>query len=100
MKKVTISVEYDETKMKALKYFLEQKGNKTVSEKLVETLDSLYKKNVPLNVRDYIESSSNNSNSNTGNKWYLYAVYCRFLAPNWRVVEKMVKVPEYTIKSR
>ena len=38
------------------------------SEKLVETLDSLYKKNVPLNVRDYIESSSDNSNSNTGNK--------------------------------
>lgn len=68
MKKVTISVEYDETKMKALKYFLEQKSNKSVSGKLVETLDSLYKKNVPLNVRDYIESSSYNSNSNTGNK--------------------------------
>lgn len=68
MKKVSISIEYDETKMKALKYFLEQKGNKRVSEKLVETLDSLYKKNVPLNVRDYIESSLDNSNSNTGNK--------------------------------
>ena len=68
MKKVSVSIEYDETKMKALKYFLEQKGNKSVSEKLVETLDSLYKKNVPLNVRDYIESSSDNSNSNTDNK--------------------------------
>lgn len=68
MKKVTISVEYDETKMKALKYFLEQKSNKSVSGKLVETLDSLYKKNVPLNVRDYIESSLDNSNPNTGNK--------------------------------
>lgn len=68
MKKVTISVEYDETKMKALKYFLEQKSNKSVSEKLVETLDSLYKKSVPLNVRDYIESSLDNSNSNMGNK--------------------------------
>ena len=68
MKKVSISIEYDETKMKALKYFFEQKGNKRVSEKLVETLDSLYKKNVPLNVRDYIESSLDNSNPNTGNK--------------------------------
>lgn len=68
MKKVTISVEYDESKMKALKYFLEQKSNKSVSGKLVETLDSLYKKNVPLNVRDYIESSLDNSNPNTGNK--------------------------------
>lgn len=68
MKKVTISVEYDETKIKALKYFLEQKSNKSVSGKLVETLDALYKKNVPLNVRDYIESSLDNSNPNTGNK--------------------------------
>ena len=68
MKKVSVSIEYDETKIKALRYFFEQKNNKSVSEKLVETLDSLYKKNVPLNVRDYIESSSDNSNSNTGNK--------------------------------
>lgn len=68
MKKVTISVEYDEEKMKALKYFLEQKGNKNISQKLSEMIDLLYKNNVPINVRNYIESSSDKSNSNTGNK--------------------------------
>lgn len=68
MKKVTISVEYDEEKMKALKYFLEQKGNKNISQKLAEALDLLYKKNVPVNVREYIESSLNSLHSNAGNK--------------------------------
>ena len=52
MKKVAISVEYDEEKIKALKHFLKQKDEKDIAEKLVDTIDSLYKKTVPGNVRE------------------------------------------------
>jgi hypothetical protein len=65
MKKVTISVEYDEDKMKALKYFLKQKGEDDVPEKLVDALESLYKRVVPITVREYIEATADNSKKNS-----------------------------------
>ena len=65
MKKVTISVEYDEDKMKALKYFLKQKGEGDVPEKLVDALDSLYKRGVPITVREYIEATADNPKKNS-----------------------------------
>ena len=58
MKKVAISVEYDEEKIKALKHFLKQKDEKDIAEKLVDTIESLYKKTVPVNVREYIEATT------------------------------------------
>ena len=65
MKKVAISVEYDEEKMKALKHFVKQKEGKDVSEKLVEAIDSLYKRIVPVNVREYIDATADNSKKNS-----------------------------------
>ncbi len=61
MKKVTMSVEYEEEKMKALKHFLKQKGEKDITEKIVDTIESLYKKTVPVNVREYIEATTDES---------------------------------------
>ena len=58
MKKVTISVEYDEDKTKALKHFLKQKGEGDISEKMVDALESLYKRVVPVTVREYIEATT------------------------------------------
>ncbi|MBQ6625222.1 MAG: hypothetical protein IIX39_05335 [Clostridia bacterium] len=61
MKKVTISIEYEEEKIKALKHFLKQKDEKDIAEKLVDTIESLYKKTVPVNVREYIEATTDGS---------------------------------------
>jgi hypothetical protein len=61
MKKVAISVEYDEEKIKALKHFLKQKDEKDIAEKLVDAIESLYKKTVPVNVREYIEATTDES---------------------------------------
>lgn len=61
MKKVSISIEYDEEKIKALKHFLKQKDEKDIAEKLVDTIESLYKKTVPVNVREYIEATTDES---------------------------------------
>lgn len=61
MKKIAISVEYDEEKLKALQHFLKQKECKDIKDKMIENLESLYKKVVPANVREYIEASSDNT---------------------------------------
>lgn len=54
MKKVTVTLTYDEEKLSALKLYLEQKGQ-TVESELTAACDSLYVKTVPTNVRDYID---------------------------------------------
>ena len=53
MKKINITVEYDEEKLSALKMYLEQKGQ-TVEGELQKSLEGLYNKNVPSGVREYI----------------------------------------------
>ncbi len=57
MKKTTINISYDEEKLNALKLYLEQKGMQTENE-LVKALDSLYAKNVPTGVREFIDLRS------------------------------------------
>ncbi len=57
MKKATITISYDEEKLGALKIYLEQKGSR-VEDELTKELDTLYSKNVPANVREFIELRS------------------------------------------
>lgn len=57
MKKVTISISYDEEKLSALKLYLDQKQMQ-VEEELTKALDALYCKNVPAGVRDYFNLRS------------------------------------------
>ena len=57
MKKVTISISYDEEKLSALKLYLEQKGTQ-VEDELTNALEVMYSKNVPAGVRDFINMRS------------------------------------------
>lgn len=57
MKKVTISISYDEEKLSALKLYLDQKQMQ-VEDELTKALDALYCKNVPAGVRDYFNLRS------------------------------------------
>lgn len=54
MKKTTITLSYDEEKLNALKLYLEQK-NAQVEDELTSALDTLYQKNVPSGVREFID---------------------------------------------
>ena len=53
MKKINLTVSYEEEKVKALRWYLEQKNTK-LEEELVKAVDTLFNKNVPANVRNYI----------------------------------------------
>lgn len=57
MKKTTITLSYDEEKLNALKLYLEQK-NAQVEDELTSALDTLYQKNVPSGVREFIDMHS------------------------------------------
>lgn len=61
MKKVNISVLYDEEKMSALKLYLEQKSNTKITDELEKALDTLYSKTVPISVRSFIEMRAKES---------------------------------------
>ncbi len=54
MKKVSVTVQYDEEKLDTVKIFLEKKGL-TLSEEIVKFIDGLYNKNVPSQVREFLE---------------------------------------------
>ena len=53
MKKINITVAFDEEKLSALKMYLGQK-NMTVEKELQKALDALYGKTVPAGVREFI----------------------------------------------
>ena len=53
MKKINLTVSYEEEKVKALRWYLEQKGTK-LEEELVKAVETLFNKSVPANVRNYI----------------------------------------------
>ena len=57
MKKISVSISFDEEKLSALKMYLAQKDLKVESE-LERALDALYVKNVPTGVREFIEMKS------------------------------------------
>lgn len=53
MKKINLTVSYEEEKVKALRWYLEQKGAR-LEDELGKAVDILFQKNVPANVRNYI----------------------------------------------
>lgn len=53
MRKINLTIPYEEEKVKALRWYLEQKGTR-LEEELVKAVDTLFNKNVPANVRSYI----------------------------------------------
>lgn len=53
MKKINLTVSCEEEKVKALRWYLEQKGT-GIEEELSKALDTLFNRNVPANVRSYI----------------------------------------------
>ncbi len=60
MKKITVSVSYDEEKLSTLRLYLEQKGMQ-IEDELTKSLDTLYVKNVPAGVRDFLNLRSGNA---------------------------------------
>lgn len=50
----TVQIEYDGEKLEAVCFYLRDKGS-TVEKELSDALDAVYKKNVPSQVREYIE---------------------------------------------
>lgn len=57
MKKISISISYDEERIKALNLYLEQRDIR-LEEELTKALDGLYIKTVPANVRAFIDLKS------------------------------------------
>ena len=56
MKKTTVTISYDEEKVKALRLYLEMKGCK-LEDEITKIIDTLYTKTVPAGVREYIGMS-------------------------------------------
>lgn len=69
MKKTNITVSYDEEKAAAIRLYMEQKNVK-LEEELVKAMDSLYAKNVPAGVRDFIDMRSGMLVETSGQKGY------------------------------
>ena len=60
MKKISVSISYDEEKLSTLRLYLEQKGMQ-VDDELIKSLDTLYAKNVPAGVREFLNLRSGNA---------------------------------------
>ena len=59
MKRNAVSVTYDEERLSTLKLYLSQKGLQ-LEDELVKALDTIYEKNVPISVREYLNLLSGN----------------------------------------
>lgn len=57
MKKTTVTISYDEEKVKALRLYLDLKGSK-LEDELAKIIETLYTKIVPTGVREFIAMSS------------------------------------------
>ncbi len=57
MKKASITVNFDEEKLSALRMYLGQK-NTTVEDELEKSLDTLFNKTVPAGVREFLSLKS------------------------------------------
>ena len=60
--KHNVTVSFDEEKLSALKIYLQQKDKDVESER-TSSLELLYEKSVPANVRNYIELKASSSTS-------------------------------------
>ena len=67
MKKTNITVSYDEEKTTAMRLYMEHKKLK-LEEELEKAMDSLYTRNVPVGVRDFIDMKSGIVVETTGQK--------------------------------
>ncbi len=67
MKQITISIQFDEEKIKALKRFSKKK-NVDFKKELEECVERMYKKYVPVAVRDYIEESDEEESTSDNKK--------------------------------
>ena len=56
MKKVTVTVACEQEKLRAIQFYL-AKGNTSLEAELDRFLERLYKKYVPIQTREYIEST-------------------------------------------
>lgn len=61
MKKVSVTVQYDEEKLNTVKIFLKKKGL-NLSDEIVKFIDGLYNKNVPAQVREFLELKRSSQN--------------------------------------
>ena len=61
LKKATVTVSYDEKKLDALRKYLEKKGI-DFEDEMVKSIDTLYNKNVPSAVKEYLDMKSEPSN--------------------------------------
>ncbi len=57
MKKATLTVTFDGAKLDALKIYLEQRGA-SIEDEVSKHLETLYAKNVPAGVREFIDMRS------------------------------------------
>jgi hypothetical protein len=67
VKQITISIQFDEEKLKALKRFTKKK-NVDFTKELEECVERLYLKYVPIAVRDYIEESDEEESTSDNKK--------------------------------
>ena len=67
MKKTNITVSYNEEKTTAIRLYMEHKKLK-LEEELEKAMDSLYTRNVPAGVRDFIDMKSGVVVETTGQK--------------------------------
>jgi hypothetical protein len=63
MKQDNVTVSFDAAKLKAIKLYMSRKGV-SLEQELVEQLNKLYEKYVPVNVRDYIAESESGEAGN------------------------------------
>ena len=61
MKKITITISFDEEKLSALKMYLEQ-SKRTVEDELEKALETLHQKTVPAGVREFLDMKSGTGN--------------------------------------
>lgn len=54
MKKISVTVQYDEEKLSTIKICMEKKGL-NINDEIIKFIDSLYTKQVPAQVRDFFD---------------------------------------------
>ncbi len=54
MKKVSVTVQYDEEKLSTIKICMEKKGL-NINDEIIKFIDALYTKQVPAQVRDFFD---------------------------------------------
>ena len=56
-KRSTVQIEYDAEKLEALRFYLGER-NATLENELIEAMDVIFRKNVPAQVRGYINRNA------------------------------------------